>query len=204
VALDDDQGRAPALSVLSDAGLGLLTLHHLIEAVVLIVLGRHLQGAARTFSLVKGERPTPALQLFGLANGIVIYKAFVTRVDPRLAIPGLFGFACSLALFEFARRTIRGKFFSYAFSHDLPQFLLTSGPYSYIRNPFYASYLLAYVAAAILFPGITTLGVLVMMGILLTKAARYEERKFQSSPLAKEYEAYKQRTGRFIPRLYRQ
>ena len=111
------------------AGMGLLTLHHFVEAVVVIVLGRHLQGAARTFSLVKGERPTPALQLFALANFIVIYKAFATRVDPRLAIPGLIGFACSLALFEFARRTIRGKFFSYAFSHDLPQFLLTSGPY---------------------------------------------------------------------------
>ena len=89
--------------------------------------------------------------------------------------------------------------FSYAFSHDLPQFLVTSGPYSYIRNPFYASYLLAYVAAAILFPGIATLGVLMMMGILLTKAARYEERKFQSSALADEYKVYKQRTGRFIP-----
>ena len=41
-----------------------------------------------------------------------------------------------------------------------------------------------------------------MMGILLTKAARYEERKFQRSPLAEEYRVYKQRTGRFIPRLY--
>jgi protein-S-isoprenylcysteine O-methyltransferase Ste14 len=183
--------------------MGFLTLRHFVEAVVLIVLGRHLQGAARTFSLVQGERPTPALQLFALANFIVIYKAFVTPVDARLAFPGLIAFACSFVLFEWARRTVRGKFFSYAFSRDVPQFLLTSGPYAYIRNPFYSSYLLAYVGAAILFPGIATLFVVAMMGILLAKAARYEESKFQRSAVVAEYAAYRQRTGMFIPRRSR-
>jgi protein-S-isoprenylcysteine O-methyltransferase Ste14 len=183
--------------------MGFLTLHHFTEAVVLIVLGRHLQGAARTFSLAEGERPSPALQLFVVANFVVIYKTFVTPVDPRLAIPGLIGFACSLALFEWARSTVRGKFFSYAYCHDTPQFLLTSGPFAYVRNPFYASYLLAYVGAAVLFPGIATLLVLVMMGIFSVKAARHEERKFGRSALSVEYEVYRRRTGRFIPRLTR-
>src|SRR5262245_54840213 len=103
-----------------------LTLHHFVEAVVIIVLGRHVVGAAQIFSPVKGERPTPVGLLFALANSIVIYKAFVTRVILPLAIPGLLGFACSLALFEWAFRTVRGKFFSLALSHDTPQFLLTS------------------------------------------------------------------------------
>lgn len=183
--------------------MGFLTLQHLVEAVVVIVLGRHLLGAAQTFSLVKGERPAPAVQVFALANFIVIYKVFTTRVDPILVIPGLFGFMCSLALFEWARRTVRGKFFSYVFSHDTPQFLLTTGPYAYVRNPFYVSYLLAYIGAAILFPGIATLGVLIMMGILLVKAARFEEGKFQHSSLAAEYESYRRQTGMFIPRLRR-
>src|SRR5215510_7559526 len=168
--------------------MGFLTLHHFVEAVVAIVLARHLIGAVTTFSLARGERPTPALQLFALANFIVIYKTFTTPVDARLAIPGVVAFGCSLALFEWARHTIRGKFFSYAFCRDIPQFLLTTGPYAYVRNPFYSSYLLAYVGAAILFPGVATLFVVVMMGLLLARAARYEESKFQKSTLAAEYD----------------
>ena len=183
--------------------MGFLTLHHLVEAVVVIVLGRHVVGAARTFSAVKGKRPTPVGLLFALANFIVIYKALTTRVDLLPAIPGLLGFASSLVLFEWALRTVRGKFFSLALSNDTPQFLLTSGPYMYIRNPFYASYLLAYVSAAILFPGIATLGVLAMMGITLAMTARFEERKFQRSGLAAEYESYRRKTGMFIPKLSR-
>ena len=122
-------------------------------------------------------------------------------MDPRLAIPGLAAFAGSFLLFEWARRTIRGKFFSYAFSHDTPQFLMTEGPYAYIRNPFYASYLLAYIGATILFPGLATLLVALMMGAILVNAARHEERKFERSPLAAEFAVYRRRTGRFVPRF---
>ena len=37
------------------AGMGLVTLHHFVEAVVVIVLGRHLQGAARIFPPGQGR-----------------------------------------------------------------------------------------------------------------------------------------------------
>jgi protein-S-isoprenylcysteine O-methyltransferase Ste14 len=33
-------------------------------------------------------------------------------------------------------------------------------------------------------------------------AARLEERKFARSPMAREYEKYRQQTGRFIPRAH--
>jgi protein-S-isoprenylcysteine O-methyltransferase Ste14 len=32
-------------------------------------------------------------------------------------------------------------------------------------------------------------------------ASTFEERKFARSPVAKEYEEYKRRTGRFFPRI---
>ena len=180
-----------------------LTLRHVVEAVVIIVLGRHFQGAVRTFSLATGERPALALQLFPLANMIVIYMSFTAALNPRLAIPGLLGFASSLALFEWARKTVQGRFFSYAYSNDTPQFLLTEGPFAYIRNPFYASYLLAYAGAAILFPGTATLLIFGVMALFFGKTALHEERKFQRSALSSDYEAYRHRTGRFIPKLRR-
>ena len=179
------------------------TLRHLVEAVVLLVFGRHVTAALRTFSPVKGERPAPLLQLFPIAMGIVIYKALTAPIDARLAAFGLPVFGGSLALYEWARRTVRGKFFSYAFSKDTPQFLLTSGPYAYIRNPFYSSYLLSFAGGAILFPGIATLVTFGLMLLLFAKIARHEERKFEKSALSAEYEVYRCRTGRFIPKLGR-
>ena len=165
------------------------------------VFFHHLRGAVRTFSVVKGTRPPIQVHLFPLAILVILYQATRAPFHLWLAIPGLLGLAASLALFARARAAVRGKFFSYAYSDDPPRFLMKTGPYAYVRNPFYSSYLLSYLAAAILFPGVATLLVFVGMAWFLTAAARQEERKFATSDLAAEYESYRQQTGRFIPKL---
>jgi protein-S-isoprenylcysteine O-methyltransferase Ste14 len=140
---------------------------------------------------------------FTFAIAILIFGSVNAPFETRMAIPGLIGLGGSIALFEWARQSVQGKVFSYIFSNDTPEFLWTSGPYAYIRNPFYVSYLLSYIAVAIMFPGIASLVVVTGMTIYFHAAARHEERKFGRSPLAEEYEAYRRRTGRFIPRLRR-
>jgi protein-S-isoprenylcysteine O-methyltransferase Ste14 len=166
-----------------------------------LVFFRHLQGAVQTFSVVRGERPPIQVQLFPLAAAVIFFQTFRFPLNPWLVVAGLIGFAGSLALFEWSRATVRGHFFSYAYSGDKPQFLLTAGPYAHIRNPFYTSYLLAYVSAAIMLPGLVTLAVLLVMTWFLASAARQEEAKFAMSPLAGDYEKYRRRTGRFVPRF---
>jgi protein-S-isoprenylcysteine O-methyltransferase Ste14 len=89
------------------------------------------------------------------------------------------------------------------FSQDAPEFLWTRGPFAYVRNPFYSSYLLAGLSVALMFFDYSTL---VCQGLLLASAraaARGEERKFLLSRLAGEYRAYASRTGRFLPRVGR-
>jgi protein-S-isoprenylcysteine O-methyltransferase Ste14 len=170
-------------------------------SVLLLVVGYEIFRATRTFGLAKGERPALALEILPLSYAIVIHKVFRTPVQPWLAIPGVAVLAGSLALYEWARRSICGKFFSYASSHDAPEFLWTGGPFAYVRNPFYASYLLSYAGATIVFPAVTTLVVFVAMVVFYQRVARSEELKFQRSALSQEYAAYRQRTGRFIPKL---
>lgn len=181
--------------------MSLTTLRHIIQAVAILVWVRHVAGAARIFSPAKGERLSPSIQLFPIAIAILIFRLFKTPLETRLVIPGLMAFVGSLLLFEWARRSVRGKFFSYIYSNDTPQFIWTSGPYEYIRNPFYTSYLLSYIGAAMMFPGATAFVVVGAMIVFFFVAARHEERKFQGSPLAAEYEAYRCRTGRFMPRV---
>jgi protein-S-isoprenylcysteine O-methyltransferase Ste14 len=116
-------------------------------------------------------------------------------------VPALLGLAGALVLFEWARRTIRGRYFSWIFSCDAPTFLCTRGPYAYIRNPFYTSYLMTMTSTALMMPNLFRGVVVLGMVAYFSAAAVHEERKFESSVVAKEYEAYKRRTGRFVPKL---
>ena len=117
-------------------------------------------------------------------------------VAVAIAVLGL-----ALGLFFWAALSIRGKVFSYAYTQDTPAFLHTSGPYAYVRNPFYDSYLLATAGSLLMWP--TWIGAVLAaaMVIYFVSLAKFEEQKFESSPLRAEYERYKARTGRLLPRL---
>lgn len=88
-----------------------------------------------------------------------------------------------------------------AFSDDVPVRLITSGPYRWLRHPFYAAYVLAqlFVLAAAASPWAVPL--CLAMASLYTTAARREERKFATSALSDEYARYASRTEAFLPRL---
>lgn len=55
--------------------------------------------------------------------------------------------------------------------------------------------------AALLVDAILTGAVPLVRAISFWSAARFEERTFGVSAHAEEYEAYRRRTGRFVPRL---
>ena len=160
-------------------------------------------GAATTFRIVPGETPPRRSELVSLGFWAMLINSNSVRLNPWLVVPGCFGMLGALALFEWARHSIRGQYFSYVFSHDVPKMLCTDGPFAYIRNPFYSSYLLGMASAALMWPSIVRFLVFAGTWILLTSAARHEERKFERSPLAPEYELYRRRTGRFLPKAWR-
>ena len=77
--------------------------------------------------------------------------------------------------------------------------LLVDGPYAYVRHPFYASYLLYWVAGAFISNWLWAS--VFVMGCLYFTAIRQEENRFGFSPLAASYEAYRRQTGALIPVL---
>jgi len=114
---------------------------------------------------------------------------------------GAAGLIVSLALYEWAARSIRGRLFSFAGNHDLPQFVHQSGPYSYVRNPFYLSYLLAELSTVVMWPSVWSALIVAAAAGYFQWLARFEEDKFARSPVAAEYADYAARTGRLFPRL---
>ena len=159
-------------------------------------------GALTTFTpMLDRRRELAALFSAGIALSVV------GTVRQGLQILGILpGAACllaSLGLFGWARVSISGRFFSYLGSRDTPQFVFTGGPYAYLRHPFYTSYLLALLGGCLMFPGVLSLAGAAAGAAGMYGASRFEEGKFAKSPLAAEYAAYMQRTGRFFPKLSR-
>ena len=114
---------------------------------------------------------------------------------------GVAGLALSLALYEWGASSIRGRQFSFAGNHDLPQFVHRSGPYAHVRNPFYLSYLVAEFATVVMWPSAQGVLVIALAIVYFQWLTRFEERKFAGSPVAAEYAEYAARTGRLFPRL---
>jgi protein-S-isoprenylcysteine O-methyltransferase Ste14 len=168
-----------------------------------LVFFRQLFGAAAIFSPVAADKSSPLSHLVGIWFFAIIAGGWTAPSNDWLFVAGSIGLIGALALFEWARHSIRRHYFSYVFSGDTPTFVHTGGPFAYVRNPFYASYLLSMASTTLMFPT-TIRGLIVLAGaVYFWSAARYEERKFANSPVAEEFERYRRRSGRFIPRLSR-
>ena len=171
-------------------------------AVLGAVMIRIVTGAMGRFKpSVPNERPHPALFLFPVVPVLLFQQALVAPLKLWGVALGCVGLLASLALFEWSVRATGTEFFSWAMSQDMPQFVFDRGPYAYVRNPFYASYLASYIAAAVALQTGIAYAVVVVMGVLFLGVALFEEKKFARSPVKDQYAQYLRRTGRFLPRV---
>ncbi|MNC97641.1 hypothetical protein D3C83_153610 [compost metagenome] len=70
-----------------------------------------------------------------------------------------------------------------------------------MRHPFYASYLLYWLAGAVAIREAWLVPAFAVIVVLYVLAARTEERKFARSAVCDAYDAYRRKTGMFVPRL---
>jgi protein-S-isoprenylcysteine O-methyltransferase Ste14 len=137
-----------------------------------------------------------------VAAVVQIWAIRVTQgVPPWRQAAGCMLFVLSLTLFLRCALLTRRRKLTLAFSRDTPTFVLTVGPYRWVRHPFYSSYLLAYLAGVVVSGHLAALTVLLGMVGIYTFAASAEERKFEESALKEEYRSYAHRAGRFLPKL---
>jgi protein-S-isoprenylcysteine O-methyltransferase Ste14 len=106
----------------------------------------------------------------------------------------------AIALYMFTLGSHRVAIPGWHQPQDKPSQLVTWGPYQRIRHPFYSSYVLFFVASALVaraWP--VLLNALYQLAIINFTAAR-EERDL-SAHFGDDYERYCATTGRFVPRL---
>ncbi len=144
-----------------------------------------------------------------LISTLVILSAtlltfLVFRYDQPI-IPQLAGLAMlvfSFIMFWITIRESRNARLLAAFDEKMPHGLLKSGPYAWVRHPFYTSYLIQWFGWAIACWNIWGLVPVIGMTATYLAAANDEEKKFAKSDMAAEYAEYKKGTGRFFPKFF--
>lgn len=107
----------------------------------------------------------------------------------------------SIALIFFTLGTHRIPIALWHQDNDAPKHIVTYGAYGRIRHPFYASFILALLAAGVFCPHWATLFTLAHGFAILNFTAAREERRLCASEFGVEYKDYMKRTGRFFPKL---
>jgi protein-S-isoprenylcysteine O-methyltransferase Ste14 len=146
-------------------------------------------------------KPKPGMLLTVIVVPVFAAIHIKGLLSKPLAIPlmAIFLYLAGVALFWFAVAATRGRGLAACFQGQVPGQVVHAGPYRVIRHPFYASYLLAWIA------GFAATGwwplalIAIAMAGMYAYAARQEERCILSSPLREEYRDYMRRTGRFLP-----
>ncbi len=155
----------------------------------------------------KSDRMPTGMKLI-MAASTVTALAFVallwTRSQPPSAqFVGMAIEVCAFGLFVAAIVATRQFRFRMAFDDGLPDELVMSGPYRYIRHPFYTSYLIFWIGFALITFSWLSLPLLLVMTAIYYFAARGEDRKLATSDLAEQHILYRQRAGMFWPKLRR-
>lgn len=166
--------------------------------------GSFIWGMVRFFRLT-GASPVGLrlVQIGGGASMLLHLHAIVTSAS--MSGPAITA-GCGLyvaggSLFWWSVSAHRARPPAMCYSADVPDQLVVSGPYRWVRHPFYTSYMLAWLGgvAATLQPWLllTAIG----MAALYTRAARTEERGLTASALGAAFADYRKRTGMFVPLL---
>lgn len=113
-------------------------------------------------------------------------------------------YAAALWLFWSAVRAARGASLGIAFSGKAPQALVLTGPYRWVRHPFYSTYALFWTAGVIAAHDLFLVPTAAIMIAVYLRALREEESILLEGPTAAAYRDYRRRTGALIPWLGRE
>jgi protein-S-isoprenylcysteine O-methyltransferase Ste14 len=137
----------------------------------------------------------------GITSLYFLFLTWSQYQRPQAQIVGIAVELAGASLFWAAIAASRTAQLRSAFDDVQPHSIVSSGPYQYLRHPFYTSYLIFWSGWALATWSPWTPLPVAIFATLYVIAARAEEKKFSSTPLAVEYQSYKSRTGFFWPRL---
>lgn len=174
----------------------------LICAIGWIIIIFHTWALKHHFDM--SETPSGIRVISNLVLLSAVILTFLTLYYPQPLLPQLVGIGLlvmSFAIFWWTIKESKNAKLLAAFDEKLPHGLLTTGPYAYVRHPFYTSYIIQWVGWAIACWSIWGIVPVIFMTTTYYIAAKGEEQKFSNTDMADDYADYASRTGRFFPKL---
>lgn len=179
-----------------------LVLDLVVSLVSLSVIAQYSWSLKAHFNSPKMPAGTVVISIVVLATAAIYTTLLWIESQPWLAtLVGLAIEGLALWLFWSAIKASRAARLKMAFDVQNPHGLVTTGPYRYLRHPFYTSYLIFWVGWAIATWSLWSVLPLVVITVIYVLAALGEERKFSRTAMAADYANYRQKTGFFWPKL---
>ncbi len=167
-----------------------------------VLIGCHTWSLSYHFAMPKTPGGLKVISTLVIFSAIVLTYLSFSLEQPTIAQILGFGFMIfSFILFWITIRESSNAKLLGAFDEKLPHGLLKTGPYAYVRHPFYTSYLIQWVGWAIAAWTIWAIVPVVFMTVTYWNAARDEENKFFKTDMADEYREFVANTGRFFPKI---
>ncbi|GHA15929.1 hypothetical protein GCM10007989_08550 [Devosia pacifica] len=179
-----------------------MTLDLFVTLVSAVIVGAYMWSVRGHFASEGMPRGALVIALIVTANTIVLLA--LTWLLPQPAWAQILGIAIEIAsglLFVWAIMSSRKARLKFVFDPEHPHGLVESGPYRFVRHPFYVSYIVFWTGWSIATWSAWSLIGLVVVIALYVRAARMEENNFAATPMSGEYASYRQRVGFFWPRL---
>jgi len=188
-------GRSPNLTVLS--------LHLGVTLWVAIPFVYFLTAGAKTFSVPAVRNSGAVLGQLSFVSGTlcVLGLGFYQALAWYQAVGGMVLALCALVLYEWTRRTVIDRNFYTGLGGEVPATVCESGPYKFVRHPFYLSYMVAFMGAVTAFPSLAMAAMCALDISLFVYMAFDDERVLLSSGLAADYQIYRRRVRMFLPRV---
>ena len=167
-----------------------------IFAAIVIAVRFHFQASATSFRFL-------GLAVASAVNVAVFGRElWLRQKDPWLLSAALGLMVVAAIVFGWALLASRSARLKLIFEDDRPRQILRAGPYRRIRHPFYTSYILYWTGCAIATLHPVNLAYVALLLPLLWSAARAEEKGFEGSAHAADYDAYRRSAGLFWPKLW--
>jgi len=175
----------------------------LIVALVIIINASHVWSLKKHFAIDEIPKGAKVLIAINISCSVaLLILTFFVQQPFKAQVTGITILIASLVIFWITIAETRKANLLAAFDENLPHRLVTTGPYQYVRHPFYTSYILLWFGWAVSTWHLIAIFPAAIMFIVFWSAARDEEAKFEKTEMAESYKAFKKRTGRFFPKFF--
>ena len=180
-----------------------VVLDTIVGVIALVTVGSYIWSVRYHF---KAEQLRSGAKLISMivimSAGLLMFLTWWIVQPVSASIAGIAVLLASNILFWSAIRHTSSVKLLPAFTEANPHAIVVSGPYRYVRHPFYTSYIMFWTGWAVATWSVWSLVPLVGLTVMYWHAASDEEAKFHRTDMAGKYAEYSVRTGRFFPRLF--